>query len=233
MVARGYRGDARTLDRFRVSARSTSPWLAACAVVHRCSCSEATVPSALSRCSSARTCATRYLERFPALDGVSLDVAPGENARAARRQRLRQVDAAEGARRAASSPTPARYRAFGELVTEDHLEDEQFSTGFRSPGRLHLPEHRRAGVLADGARGGRVRPAAARPRPRRGRAADRRRAGDARDRRPRRPGAVPAVRRPEEARRDRLGARHEPRGDPVRRADRRRSTRARSSGCSS
>ena len=49
----------------------------------------------------------------------------------------------------------------------------------------------------------------------------RRHARDARHRRPRRPRAVPALGRPEEAGRDRVGARDEPRGAAVRRADRR------------
>ena len=49
-------------------------------------------------------------ERFPALDGVSLTVAPGRAGRAARRERLRQVDAAQDPRRAAVPRRRARTR---------------------------------------------------------------------------------------------------------------------------
>jgi cobalt/nickel transport system ATP-binding protein len=72
-----------------------------------------------------------YLGRFPALEGVSLSIARGEKvallgANGCGKSTLLKVldgllfaDAGE-------------LRAFGELVTEDHLEDEQFSRGFRS-----------------------------------------------------------------------------------------------------
>ena len=73
----------------------------------------------------------RYLGRFPALDGVSIDVHAGE--------RLALI----GANGCGKStllklldgllfPDAGEYRAFGETVTEDNLEDEQFSRGFRS-----------------------------------------------------------------------------------------------------
>jgi cobalt/nickel transport system ATP-binding protein len=72
-----------------------------------------------------------YLERFPALDAVSLEVRSGEKV------------ALLGANGCGKStllkildgllfPSAGTYRAFGEPVTENNLEDEQFSMGFRS-----------------------------------------------------------------------------------------------------
>ena len=132
---------------------------------------ESTVPSAAEpRClvvDGRRR--TAYLDRFPALDDVSLTVGARREGRAARRQRLRQVDAAEGARRARVPRLRHRSARSAQPVTEDALEDEQFNRGLPLAGRLRLPELRRAGVLADGPRGDRLRPAQHGPGRRRGR----------------------------------------------------------------
>lgn len=73
----------------------------------------------------------RYLERFPALDDVSLAVAAGERVAllgangCGKSTLLKILDGLIFAE-------TGTYTAFGADVTEDHLEDEQFSRGFRS-----------------------------------------------------------------------------------------------------
>jgi cobalt/nickel transport system ATP-binding protein len=72
-----------------------------------------------------------YLDRFPALAGVSFDVAQGEKlallgANGCGKSTLLKV--LDGL----VFPTGGTFEAFGEPVTEDSLEDEQFSRGFRS-----------------------------------------------------------------------------------------------------
>jgi cobalt/nickel transport system ATP-binding protein len=73
----------------------------------------------------------RYLERFVALDDVSLAVARGEKVAllgangCGKSTMLKLFDGLLFA-------DFGSYRAFGSEVTEDHLEDEQFSRGFRS-----------------------------------------------------------------------------------------------------
>jgi len=78
-----------------------------------------------------RDLAYRYLGRFPALDGVSLTVARGEKLAllgangCGKSTLLKMLDGL-------LFPDSGTYHAFGGAVTEDHLEDEQFSRGFRS-----------------------------------------------------------------------------------------------------
>jgi cobalt/nickel transport system ATP-binding protein len=72
-----------------------------------------------------------YLGRFPALDGVSLRVARGEKVAllgangCGKSTLLKVLDGLV-------FPDSGTYSAFGERVTEDKLEDEQFNRGFRS-----------------------------------------------------------------------------------------------------
>jgi cobalt/nickel transport system ATP-binding protein len=71
-----------------------------------------------------------YLDRFTALDGVSLTVHPGDRlallgANGCGKSTLLKI--LDGL----LFPSLGTYRAFGEDVTEDHLDDEQFSRGFR------------------------------------------------------------------------------------------------------
>ncbi|MGI5240967.1 energy-coupling factor ABC transporter ATP-binding protein [Dactylosporangium sp. CA-139066] len=73
----------------------------------------------------------RYVERFPALDGVSLRVGRGETVAllgangCGKSTLLKLLDGLLFAER-------GTFTAFGEEVTEDKLEDEQFNRGFRA-----------------------------------------------------------------------------------------------------
>ena len=73
----------------------------------------------------------RYLDRFDALDDVSLTIADGERlallgANGCGKSTLLKV--LDGL----CFPDQGSYRAFGQEVTEDSLDDEQFNRGFRS-----------------------------------------------------------------------------------------------------
>ena len=72
-----------------------------------------------------------YLERFPALESVSLTVRSGEKvallgANGCGKSTLLKI--LDGL----AFPDRGTFSAFGELVTEDKLEDEQFNLAFRS-----------------------------------------------------------------------------------------------------
>jgi cobalt/nickel transport system ATP-binding protein len=72
-----------------------------------------------------------YLDRFPALAGVCLDVRPGEKVAllgpngCGKSTLLKLLDGL-------IFPDSGTFSAFGQPVTEDNLEDEQFAAGFRA-----------------------------------------------------------------------------------------------------
>ena len=110
-----------------------------------------------------------YLDRFPALDGVSLDGRAGREGGAARRQRLRQVDAAQGARRAGLPGRGHLPRLRRRRSPRTTSRTSSSPDGLPLPRRLRLPELRRPGVLPDGPRGDRLRSPATGPGAGRGR----------------------------------------------------------------
>ena len=169
MLARGYRGDARTLQPVRVRALATRVVAAAAARRgRRRHLRQATAPwrsterrASVTRPRSAATCATPTWTAFPPSTASPRRAARREG-RAARRERLRQVDPAQGARRARLPDVRdlPRLRRAGH---RGHAGGRAVLARLPLPGRLRLPELRRAGLLPDGARGDRVRPPAARP----------------------------------------------------------------------
>jgi len=89
------------------------------------------VPSAAEPLLELSGVSHRYLDRFEALDDVSLDVAAGERlallgANGCGKSTLLKI--LDGL----CFPTGGTYQAFGQPVTEDALDDEQFNRGFRS-----------------------------------------------------------------------------------------------------
>jgi cobalt/nickel transport system ATP-binding protein len=97
------------------------------------SCCGVTVSSAEPRSASLLECRDleyAYLGRFPALDRVSLTVERGQSVAllgangCGKSTLLKLLDGL-------LFPAAGSYRAFGTDVTEDHLEDDQFSRAFR------------------------------------------------------------------------------------------------------
>jgi cobalt/nickel transport system ATP-binding protein len=90
-----------------------------------------TVPSAAEDLLVLEDVKYSYLGRFPALDGVSLSVKRGEKVAllgangCGKSTLLKVLDGLV-------FPDSGTFTAFGELVTEDKLEDQQMNEGFRS-----------------------------------------------------------------------------------------------------
>ena len=144
MLSRGYTGNAHSLDSFRIGVTEYA-WIAACAVTAALTMGS-TVPSAAEETTPEPASAAAphrddvfvtedltfsYLGRFPALDGVTLRVRRGEKVAllgangCGKSTLLKVLDGLV-------FPDSGTYRAFGEVVSEDKLEDEQFNRGFRS-----------------------------------------------------------------------------------------------------
>ena len=129
MLSRGFTGAMPSLRRLRIGP-ATGLWLAAsvalCAVV---------LASTGWSCDDAGLRPARRRPRVPVRRGGALGHRPHHRARPARRhrrrQRLRQVDAAEDARRA-RLPDAGELLAFGAPLTEEALEEPAFRREFRS-----------------------------------------------------------------------------------------------------
>ena len=166
MISRGYRGEPRLIDDFRVTRRSTGrrPAASSSFPLWLCGCRHdgRIAPLAVlarRRSSTWPTSPTPITGRRRST-GSSLTHRGGPAHRAARRQRLGQVDAAAGSSTGSISPSRGRIEAFGEPLSEERFADDEHGARLPPPRRLRLPEPGRAALQSDRLRRDRLRAAA-------------------------------------------------------------------------